>query len=352
MQPRPLWVPKRATPPLEGIFWTHFPKTSTEFGRTLLSYACGPTTFDAELDVSTVGGIKQPANCPRLSEEQQSLPHSPAGGPGAGDTAFGKANGPVWFHEWVPWENSATPEILGGVQPKPKSVVSIFRDPAQRAISSFHYFYNKSKSNETCCGGGWGWEPKDRRKLKYRMAQADPYEALQIFMKAAPPENCMSNMLLGQGCLNRSDAARALVADEDTRQRLTDFVATGMAFVGILEMYDQSVCLWHARFGEPLWTTEIQARTDAQLYDTSPFDSLKSKSPKRSFDDQLYRVALKRFNEEVAAHQEDVDECLASITRHRTDLQLTLRSNSKRPGYDPSLSSMEVNMMASLEDSY
>jgi hypothetical protein len=296
--------------------------------------------------VSTYTGIKQPKDCPRFSVYQQTVPHSPLGGPGVGEAATPKV---VWFHEWVPWVNE------GGqirADPQVPNVVSIFRDPAQRALSSFHYFYNKSKSNETCCGGGWGWEPKDRRKLKYRMAQADPYEALQIFMKAAPPENCMSNMLLGQGCLNRSDAARALVADEDTRQRLTDFVATGMAFVGILEMYDQSVCLWHARFGEPLWTTEIQARTDAQLYDTSPFDSLKSKSPKRSFDDQLYRVALKRFNEEVAAHQEDVDECLASITRHRTDLQLTLRSNSKRPGYDPSLSSMEVNMMASLEDSY
>eukprot|EP00964_Phaeocystis_antarctica_P098812 scaffold64774_cov29-Phaeocystis_antarctica.AAC.1 len=167
-------------------------------------------------------------------------------------------------------------------------------------------------------------------------------------MKAAPPENCMTNMLLGQGCLNRTDAARALVADEGVRRRVTDFVATGMAFVGILEKYDESVCLWHARFGEPLWTTEIQARGESSLYDSSPYDSLKSKSFKRSFDEHIYRVALKRFEEEVKAHQEDVDECLTSINRHRMDLQLTLRQTTRSD--DASLSSMEVNMMASRQE--
>eukprot|EP00908_Phaeocystis_cordata_P000782 Transcript_10862.p1 GENE.Transcript_10862~~Transcript_10862.p1 ORF type:complete len:1015 (+),score=254.16 Transcript_10862:259-3045(+) len=324
MQPRPLWVPKRATPPLEGIFWTHFPKTSTEFGRTLLSYACGPTAFDAELDVSTVGGIMQPANCPRLSEEQQSLPHSPAGGPGAGDTAFGKATGPVWFHEWVPWENSATSDILGGVQPIPKSVVSIFRDPAQRAISSFHYFYNKSKSNETCCGGGWGWEKSTRRKLKKKMSQAEPFDALQMFMKNAPPENCMTNMLLGQGCLDSSAEAHKVVASPEGRKRAINFVSKHMAFVGILERYDETVCLFHVRFGEPLWTTEIQFRPDGpQKYDPSPYDSLKAKGLK-SFDEVLYRVAMKRFDAEVQSNQEDVDECMAAIRRHRDDLQVAL----------------------------
>ena len=341
MQPRPLWVPKQATPALEGIFWTHFPKTSTEFARTLLSYACGPTSFDAEMDVSTYTGIKQPKDCPRLSVYQQTVPHSPLGGPGVGEATTPKV---VWFHEWVPWVDHQRT----AVDPLVPNVVSIFRNPAQRALSAFHYFYNKSRSNETCCGGGWGWEPKDRRKLKSKMAQGDPFDALQIFMKAAPPENCMTNMLLGQGCLNRTDAARALVADEGVRRRVTDFVATGMAFVGILEKYDESVCLWHARFGEPLWTTEIQARGESSLYDSSPYDSLKSKSFKRSFDEHIYRVALKRFEEEVKAHQEDVDECLTSINRHRMDLQLTLRQTTRSD--DASLSSMEVNMMASRQE--
>ena len=341
MQPRPLWVPKQAMPALEGIFWTHFPKTSTEFARTLLSYACGPTSFDAEMDVSTYTGIKQPKDCPRFSVYQQTVPHSPLGGPGVGEATTPKV---VWFHEWVPWVDHQRTVV----DPLVPNVVSIFRNPAQRALSAFHYFYNKSRSNETCCGGGWGWEPKDRRKLKSKMAQGDPFDALQIFMKAAPPENCMTNMLLGQGCLNRTDAARALVADEGVRRRVTDFVATGMAFVGILEKYDESVCLWHARFGEPLWTTEIQARGEGSLYDSSPYDSLKSKSSKRSFDEHIYRVALKRFEEEVKAHQDDVDECLASINRHRTDLQLTLRQTTRSD--DASLSSMEVNMMASRQE--
>jgi hypothetical protein len=341
MQPRPLWVPKQATPALEGIFWTHFPKTSTEFARTLLSYACGPTSFDAEMDVSTYTGIKQPKDCPRFSVYQQTVPHSPLGGPGVGEASTPKV---VWFHEWVPWVDHERT----AVDPLVPNVVSIFRNPAQRALSAFHYFYNKSRSNETCCGGGWGWEPKERRKLKLKMARADPFDALQIFMKAAPPENCMTNMLLGQGCLNHTDAARALVADEGVRQRVVDFVATGMAFVGILEKYDESVCLWHARFGEPLWTTEIQARGEGSLYDSAPYDSLKSKSSKRSFDEHIYRVALKRFDEEVKAHQEDVDECLTSINRHRTDLQLTLRQTPSH--HDASLSSMEVNMMASRQE--
>ena len=117
---------------------------------------------------------------------------------------------------------------------------------------------------------------------------------------------------------------------------------------GILEKYDESVCLWHARFGEPLWTTEIQARGEGSLYDSAPYDSLKSKSSKRSFDEHIYRVALKRFDEEVKAHQEDVDECLTSINRHRTDLQLTLRQTPSH--HDASLSSMEVNMMASRQE--
>merc|ERR1712195_420339 len=103
----------------------------------------------------------------------------------------------------------------------------------------------------------------------------------------------------------------------------------------------ESVCLWHARFGEPLWTTEIQARGESSLYDSSPYDSLKSKSFKRSFDEHIYRVALKRF-------QEDVDECLTSINRHRMDLQLTLRQTTRSD--DASLSSMEVNMMASRQE--
>ena len=46
--------------------------------------------------------------------------------------------------------------------------------------------------------------------------------------------------------------------------------------------------------------------------------------------------------------QEDVDECLTSINRHRTDLQLTLRQTPSH--HDASLSSMEVNMMASRQE--
>lgn len=317
MQPRPLWVPKRPTPSLEGIYWTHFPKTSTEFARTLLSYACGPTTFDAEMDVSTYSGIKQPESCPRLSVHQQTLPHSPLGGPGAGEGTTPRV---MWFHEWVPWQND---------EPLASSVVSIFRDPAQRALSSFHYFYNKSKSNETCCGGGWGWDKHTRRKLKKRMAKAEPYAALQMFMKNAPPENCMTNMILGQGCMDNSEAARYVAASPKSRRRALEFVATGMAFVGILEKYDETVCLWHARFGEPLWTTEIQFNQDgSQLYDSSPYDSLKS-SGKKSFDEILYHAALKRFETEVKANKQDIDECIAAIGRHRLDLQLALEKRKQ-----------------------
>ena len=40
------YTPTHPTQQLTNIFWSHIPKTSTTFARTVFSYACGPQSDD------------------------------------------------------------------------------------------------------------------------------------------------------------------------------------------------------------------------------------------------------------------------------------------------------------------
>ena len=95
-----------------------------------------------------------------------------------------------------------------------------------------------------------------------------------------------------------SDAAVALVRDDD-----------GLAFVGLTERYVESVCLWHALFGGPLWQFELRSSLGRapQQYDERLLEHFAADDT----DQAVYEAAVLRFERDLSANRHAVDACLA-----------------------------------------
>ena len=91
--PMAKWTPAAGThQSLSNIFWTHIPKTSTTFSRTVFSYACGVTADDFAATSTHAPPRPSPGACSaRLSAEQDGIVNA--------SIATGNS---TWFHLPVP----------------------------------------------------------------------------------------------------------------------------------------------------------------------------------------------------------------------------------------------------------
>lgn len=173
-------------------------------------------------------------------------------------------------------------------------IVTIMRQPEQRVISSYRDHLHE--------WSGLG-APKDMRTY------------------AEETRGCQVKML------TRSTSVRALRHDYNTcadRAPPTEAevdlavrrLREGVAFIGLMEQWDLSVCLFHAKFGSKCADVEFQnyrpgnsgaRRSDDDLYDTSELRGFTDEA-----DGRLYHEAVAIFQEDLARFGVSVESCRAS----------------------------------------
>ena len=268
---------------LRQIYWIHFPKTSSLFATTALSYACGAERVPLE-------------RVPKLTGRGPGAQESDCGGLLSSTQCCGTKHSP-WFHDPLPWP-------AGGGFPTAQGVVFMVRDPIQRALSAFAYLHQKEGK---CCGPGWGWDTrKTGRKDQARIAA----EAGNLSAYLAEPgaAGCQTKMLVGRGCM----ASEPPSAHEEARA--VAFAKTHAAFVGLADAgrYRSSVCLWHARFGGKPVPSEVlatQLATQGRPHNVAAAGKFVDRS-----DQALYAAAVHRFEAEVKTHASEVSLCEANLT--------------------------------------
>jgi len=253
----------------------HVPKTGSLFATTVFTYICRGSVMDMTMVTNltlrlgtVVRRILPCYNYGRLSQLQRKRHDS-------------------WFHDPLVWPVKGLPDA---------DVVMLVRDPTQRVLSAYHHL----RAHPSCCMA-WGW-PRGQT-ASYRNA------SLSSFLRKEGTRGCQTKMILGQPCM--SD--RTISAEEI--ERATRFVERYAAFVGLTDHYLESVCLWHARFGGPVFPEELVAvsltERDGQL---KQHDLSQAEHFIDEIDERVYRTARRRFMRELQARAARISGCRTRIS--------------------------------------
>ena len=132
--PAVLWTPP-AVPRQGNIFWSHIPKTSTIFARTIFAYACGAESENFAKVSTDRAPIMKPGSCTGLlSREQDALantsyaaqrdalnPDSDVSQQAQLDGLNGTYHGMTWYHMPVPWDEATEQPLV--------HALTMMRDP-------------------------------------------------------------------------------------------------------------------------------------------------------------------------------------------------------------------------------
>lgn len=264
------------------VRWFHIPKAGSALINVIARYAC-PALVGSNITFETANNFSvwwqkhthpesQRAICPRL------VP------PWVGHT-------PIRAHE-----------VRGHI-----ALAGMFRAPAQRLISGFHHTeYNVADSMIAP-----GMAP-DQRKMMQRGARGDPGK----YARWPGIAGCATKMLLGWQC---ASAHRLSAADTEHAIH----VLSRFAFVGLIEQWAASVCIFHALMSrgsaivrEELTLTHAGAKRTAAGAGGSgsslgPANTFRyDESALRGFvdvhDERVYAVARRRFWADARRTQCDV----------------------------------------------
>ena len=227
-----------------GLFWVHFPKASTSFGRTLFTWACrsGPSAGKfTNVTTNKPPNNKGGGDCDgRLSALQAGL---------SGE----------WYHMSIPvvtqgpsrsvhWEytHKSKKHTVSSTDAK-VGAVALFRQPGERFLSGFNHMYRQRYAKNVVGAGDWGWTARIRRNAVWAATNATncdtallgtrcPTEkeryavGLQEYASGLKREqamySCQTKMLMGKGC-HEPTALSAAKAEEARRK-----VMTVMHFLG------------------------------------------------------------------------------------------------------------------------
>ena len=304
---------------LKDIFWLHAPKTGSSFTLTLSIYECG---IDRVL---LLLGHHCVAHFTYLGDRSQGGPYAlspPHPGYDASKYArWPNATGcsPCMGSEPSRYQSNRFPLVGFGVtgsgfhSPLPQrahptasltkdigSVVAFFR-PSLVLLSSAYAFVRS-------VGHGvpdWGIDSRRWHALFNGTREA--------YFHAPGVGGCQAKMLLGHACF--ADVA----LDGEELQHAVSIVDQ-LAFVGLTDDWDRSLCLWHAKFGSALHSIErLNTRPtgrSAASFDGRPADGYKVPSrsvPLDVADNAVYARAAARFVSDVRLHGQAVHECLGSL---------------------------------------
>ena len=350
-----LWTPPHNPKRLTNLFWSHVPKTSTTFSRTFFSYACGAESDDYATLQTTQPPMPSKGSCTAaLSAEQDDLVNRTQGYAAV-----------TWYHQEVPWTKGNTPQTS-------VRAVTLLREPAARMHSEYRHLASPegyiccgSREKSTMPGQHWGWDDEARR-IAIATAHGKtiegewwlPVDGMHDWMKPsnvrlskyrdvlqtrASLYGCQTKMLIGVGC----HESHNLTATDVERAR--KYVRSpNLAFVGLMERYMESVCLFHAQHGGPLYSFEVFLERPAEetsihvlesahasgLVNDYIFGKIQDEFRAAPRDDttvndfkvsssvdpdvEIYELARQRFEAGLAEHRQHVDECMRSVAKAKT----------------------------------
>ena len=350
-----LWTPPHNPKRLTNLFWSHVPKTSTTFSRTFFSYACGANR------TITPRFRRRSRRCLRKARAQPRSPRSRT----TSSTARRAMPGHTWYHQEVPWTKGNTPQTS-------VRAVTLLREPAARMHSEYRHLASPegyiccgSREKSTMPGQHWGWDDEARR-IAIATAHGKtiegewwlPVDGMHDWMKPsnvrlskyrdvlqtrASLYGCQTKMLIGVGC----HESHNLTATDVERAR--KYVRSpNLAFVGLMERYMESVCLFHAQHGGPLYSFEVFLERPAEetsihvlesahasgLVNDYIFGKIQDEFRAAPRDDttvndfkvsssvdpdvEIYELARQRFEAGLAEHRQHVDECMRSVAKAKT----------------------------------
>lgn len=276
-------LPAVAAVPLRNIQWLHFPKAGTSFISTIWNYAC---TKRAPLDLAV--SPRASPGCERCYDFAL-MDRYPAD---------------EYCEEGYLSRNFSTqhdPMTASTAKLEKWQVIGMFRRPSQRLISAFH---------DSCHASGMA---KDQAASLLKECGKQGQDSAACYARFPGIAGCMSRMLTGGFCAETQGNQSNF---DGGKARLPDALAMvkEMAFVGLTEYWDLSICLFQRMFGG---TVNI-----AQLVDfhegASHVDELYDESQLLGFvdevDEAIYRAAHERFSELLQTYvSPDFSECKAMV---------------------------------------
>jgi hypothetical protein len=236
---------------LKRLRWVHFPKTGTSFWATIFSYACRKKG-NVDMHVSSFWRHPGCGSCYdfAIKERYPTTEYCAADAFGSLETQ----------HQPLPPSD-------------PAHTVAFFRDPSERLLSAA---VNRHMS-------GFKAQAFHRIQQQCYKTGLDP----ACVANFAGVKGCMARMLTGGYCAD-DGAAHGAPFNVDVNEAIR--VLRTLAFVGLTEEWNDSVCLFHKMFGGRV--------TQAEFHNFHPSHHPKPDMHIRDeLDDPLYEAAKARFHE-------------------------------------------------------
>ena len=257
--------------PLQNLYWLHVPKTGTSFLATVWNYACGQGK--EMLDI-TVSDSYAPGCAPCYGRAlMERYPQDEYCTEGVLHSKFTLYHAPISVER---------------IQATGMHVVAMFRQPTQRLISA-HKDHNRAPE----------FSISERDVLQKACAN----ESAECFARYPGIAGCMTRMLSGRTCTELShvrgsnpfDGGRAFVG------KAKEAVAQ-LAFVGLTERWNESVCLFHRMFGGSINPGEFMNFHHHQGHDGSDMYEDELNGFRDAADEEVYAAAQRRFESLLEEH--------------------------------------------------
>lgn len=260
-------------PPAGGqVRWLHVPKTGTSFANTVWHYGC-PDMAD---DVSVAAYDRRFENeineryplekwCPRLVD------HTPG------------THKPIGVDEWAQHEGH---------------FVALLREPAARMSSAYSFLAHhcvKDCNPENAETAHQGACSKVRDPLRQQSSECTTLHAsrcLADYASSVPAHGCASKMILGYPCNGNTTLSSADIVTAVQRLR------RGFSFVGLVEEWDLSLCMFHRLMGGTPLPVEF-AHVRGNEHHEGPTDCPPSRG-EDPVDEPLYAAAREIFEAQVS----------------------------------------------------
>ena len=263
---------RSTTQETHSFAWFHVPKTGSSFSYTLLHAANASLPFDTE----------HPQNFTGAQRFHAQYPHTvwaPTMWPGSwGHTS-------VTTSEYGQWRGS---------------FVGMFRDPLQRALSAYLYF---AYSDTRHCGHLWTFARYFQR-----------IKGTTVKQLAGQSTSGMECNILGRSLLHgRWVQCREPSVLAPNVTVAMDRLAGGFMFVGLTDLYNLSVCLFHSIVPSPCREYEFFNNNRGSLHSDHMVQHVLHNLPSANltdeFDQPLYDAAQQRFWADVRQHKLTPKSC-------------------------------------------
>jgi len=226
-----------------SIEWLHIPKTGTPFGNTLVSTFCNLPTDTLWIKPGRATGI--PPDCLKIFRNEGSKVRS---------------KWPIGDH--VSLQGRSVPEL--------QKVFTMIRSPRTRLLSGFHYTTHSTRLNAT------------EEEVCHYISQSN---------KAHSSKSAQVKMVVGKAMSHRGhkfkDSNIASIEDAE----LACLNLEIMAFIGISDYWEASVCLFHSQYGGEMSDADVSSMRQGR-YDK---DEMALVDCNDEMDEYLFQCAMRLF---------------------------------------------------------